>query len=114
MTLAVVTNCSLRLGRMAVPKAGVDFDVVVIAQRAGAYKPDPRPYRLALGELGVERMRALFVAGSMFDANGAGRFGMPVYWHSKAGLPHLEDRIEALVAEERSLEPLLGHVAGTD
>jgi 2-haloacid dehalogenase len=111
VTLAVVTNCSLRLGRMAVAKAGVDFDVVVIAERAGAYKPDPRPYRLALGELGVEPMRALFVAGSMFDVNGAGRLGMPVYWHNKAGLPHPEDGIKALVAEERSLEPLLGHVA---
>jgi len=109
--LAVVTNCSLRLGEMAVAKTGIDYDVVVIAERAGAYKPDPRPYRMALDELGVVPERALFVAGSMFDVNGAGRLGMPVYWHNKAGLPRPEEGSDALIAEERSLEPLLDYVA---
>lgn len=110
--LAVITNCSLRLGRMAIAKTGIDYDVVVIAERAGAYKPDPRPYRMALDELGVEPERALFVAGSMFDVNGAGRLGMPIYWHNKAGLPRPQEGSEALIAEERSLEPLMSHVLG--
>lgn len=113
MPLAVVTNCSTRLGQMAVAKAGINFDVEVIAERAGAYKPDPRPYRLALEELGVAPDQALFVAGSMFDVNGAGRLGMPVYWHNKAGLPRPREGSEALIAEERSLEPLIPHVLGT-
>lgn len=112
--LAVVTNCSTRLGQMAVAKVGVDFDVEVIAERAGAYKPDPRPYRLALEELDVAPDQALFVAGSVFDVNGAGRLGMPVYWHNKAGLPRPEEGVEALVAEQRSLEPLTALVLGAD
>lgn len=110
--LAVVTNCSEWLGRMAIAKAEVEFDVVVIAERAGAYKPDPRPYRMALDELGVAADRALFVAGSVFDVNGAGAMGMDVFWHNRAGLPRPE-HAPALIAESASLEPLPGIVAGT-
>lgn len=109
--LGVVTNCSERLGRMAIAKAGVEFDVIVIAERAGAYKPDPRPYVLALEELGIAPGQALFVAGSVFDVNGAGAVGMDVYWHNRAGLPR-PDHAPALIAEHRSLGPLTDIVAG--
>lgn len=105
--IAVVTNCSTRLGDIAVARMGVPFDVVVIAERAGAYKPDPRPYNMALEELSVAPERALFVAGSPFDVGGAGRLGMPVFWHNKAGLAHPGDGMDALIAEESSLEPLV-------
>lgn len=111
--LAVVTNCSERLGRIAVAKADVSFDAVVIAESAGAYKPDPRPYKRALAELDVAPERALFVAGSPFDVDGAGRLGMPVYWHNKAGLPRPRDGLDALIAEHSSLEPLVGFVTET-
>lgn len=39
--IGVVTNCSERLGRRAASLLGVPFDVVVTAERAGFYKPDP-------------------------------------------------------------------------
>ncbi len=45
--LGIATNCSERLGRMAADRLGVPFDVVVTAERAQWYKPDPRQYRLA-------------------------------------------------------------------
>jgi FMN phosphatase YigB (HAD superfamily) len=109
--LAIVTNCSERLGGKAVASVGVAFDVVVIAERAGAYKPDPRPYRLALDELGVAPERALFVAGSVFDVNGARALGMDVYWHNRAGLPR-PDHAPALIAEHPSLEPLVDIISG--
>src|ERR1700676_561331 len=51
--LGVATNCSEALGRIAASRVGVPFAVVVTAERAGFYKPDPRLYRLALTELGV-------------------------------------------------------------
>jgi FMN phosphatase YigB (HAD superfamily) len=41
--LAVVTNCSVRLGRQAASILPVQWDEVVTAEEAGAYKPDPRP-----------------------------------------------------------------------
>jgi FMN phosphatase YigB (HAD superfamily) len=63
------------------------FTVVVSAERAGAYKPDPRPYQLALDELGLPAERVLFVAGSSHDVVGALRMGMPVIWVNRLGLP---------------------------
>ena len=70
LALGVVTNCSEKLGAKAVACTGIAFDVVVTAERAGFYKPDPRPYRMALDELGVAAGRCLFVAGSAYDLFG--------------------------------------------
>lgn len=84
----IVTNCSEELGLRAARRAG-DFDLVMTAERAGAYKPDPRPYRAALDALGLAPERVLFVAGSAHDVGGASRLGMDVYWANRgsAGPP---------------------------
>jgi 2-haloacid dehalogenase len=103
--IAVVTNCSEELGQRAAARVGVDFDTVVTAEAAGAYKPSPEPYRLVLERVGVDPTRALFVAGSAADITGARGVGMAVYWHNRSRLP-LGDR-EAPLAEHDSLEPLL-------
>ena len=112
--LAVVTNCSVVLGNKAIEKVGVAFDVAVIAEQVGAYKPDPRPYQHALEQLNVTPDRALFVAGSAFDVNGAGRLGMPVFWHNRARLPRPADGVDALKAEHRLLTPLVDFVLRDD
>ena len=104
--LAVVTNCSETMGKAAAGRVGIAFDPVVTAERAGAYKPDPRPYTLALQELGIAPEKALFVAGSAFDVTGAGAIGMPVFWHNHVGLPS-PGSAPALIAEHRSLDPLV-------
>lgn len=82
----IVTNCSRDLGERAAGKAG-RFDLVVTAEDAGAYKPDPRPYRLALSRLGLEGPDVLFVAGSAHDVGGAARAGMDVYWANRGAAP---------------------------
>jgi len=89
LPLAIVTNCSQELAKQAAARVGVAFDVVVSAERAGAYKPDPRPYRWALEELGRSAPDVLFVAGSPHDVVGAAAVGMPVYWANRgdADLP---------------------------
>src|SRR5215472_12892709 len=46
--LAVVTNCSERLGVLAASRLGTRWDCIVTAERAGYYKPHSRPYLLAL------------------------------------------------------------------
>jgi 2-haloalkanoic acid dehalogenase type II len=106
LRLGVVTNCSERLGRLAVERVGVPFDVVVTAERAGWYKPDPHPYRLAIDALGVPVAHCLFVAGSAFDLVGTAQVGLPTYWHNRLGLA-LPAEASPLLAHERSLEPLL-------
>lgn len=85
MTTFIVTNCSVRLGERAARKAGA-FDLVMTAEEAGAYKPDPRPYRAALTKLGLDPKRVLFVAGSAHDVGGASRVGMDVYWANRGGV----------------------------
>lgn len=84
--LGVVTNCSDRLGRRAARLLGVDWDVVVTSEEAGYYKPDPRPYALALARLQAEASQAAFIAGSGYDMFGTGKVGLRTYWHNRAGL----------------------------
>lgn len=82
----IVTNCSRRLGGIAAAGVG-SFDLVMTAEEAGAYKPDPRPYRAALEALRLAPARVLFVAGSAHDVGGAARAGMDVYWANRGGVP---------------------------
>jgi 2-haloalkanoic acid dehalogenase type II len=107
--LGVVTNCSEKLGGIAAGKVGVPFDVIVTSERAGYYKPDPRPYRLALRELGLEPRDVLFVAGSGFDLVGTARVGMNTYWHNRVGLKRPEIAPPPM-HESRSLHDLVDYV----
>jgi 2-haloalkanoic acid dehalogenase type II len=84
--LAVATNCSQRLGRMAASRVGNLFKVVITAERAGYYKPRPEPYLAMLAALGTTPQRTLFVAGSASDVPGAHAVGMPAFWHNRIGL----------------------------
>jgi 2-haloacid dehalogenase len=84
--LAVVTNCSRRLGERAAARLSIDWDLVVTSEEAGFYKPDPRPYRLALDRLGVAPRDAAFVAGSGYDLFGTSAVGLRTYWHNRVGL----------------------------
>ncbi|SIR75864.1 HAD family hydrolase [Pseudacidovorax sp. RU35E] len=104
--LAVVTNCSERLGRRAAALLGVDWDVVVTSEAAGFYKPDPRPYRLALQQLDVAPHEAAFVAGSGYDLFGTSAIGLRTFWHNRVGLARPEG---AAMAEQEAptLAPVL-------
>ncbi len=106
VSLGIVTNCSERLGRIAADRLEVDFAVIVTAERAGFYKPDPRPYRLALEELKVDPERCLFVAGSAYDLVGTAKVGLPAYWHDRIGMTAPEG-VPAPLLHETSLKPLL-------
>lgn len=104
--LAVVTNCSATLGHQAAALLGVDWDVVVTSEEAGFYKPDPRPYRLALDKLGVVAGDAAFVAGSGYDLFGTSAVGMRTFWHNRVGLTR-PDGAPAPEREASTLAPAL-------
>ncbi|WP_233835880.1 HAD-IA family hydrolase [Paraburkholderia sp. ZP32-5] len=108
--LAVVTNCSTRLGHQAAALLPVRWDAIVTAEEAGVYKPDPQPYRLALDKLGVEPQRAVFVAGSSYDMFGTAAVGLRTYWHNRVGLS-LVDGARAPEIESPSLDQLLPWLA---
>lgn len=108
--MAVVTNCSTRLGEAAAKRAGGVFQSVITAESVGFYKPRPEPYLAALKALGTEPARTLFVAGSASDVPGAQAAGMPVYWHNRIGLTPRDDAVAQFL--ERTLDRLPGLVLG--
>jgi 2-haloacid dehalogenase len=85
--LGIVTNTSQHLAEVAAGATGGAFEAIVSAERAGAYKTDPRAYRAGLAALGLPPDRVLFVAGSAHDVPGAAAVGMPVYWSNRDRLP---------------------------
>jgi 2-haloalkanoic acid dehalogenase type II len=109
--LAVVTNCSDRLGRRAAAILPVQWDVVITAEEAGSYKPDPRPYRLALDKLGVAPEEAAFVAGSSYDMFGTAAVGLRTYWHNRIGLP-LVTGAQRPEVESPTLDSLVSWASG--
>jgi 2-haloacid dehalogenase len=106
LRLGIVTNCSEELGQVAAARTGIGFAVIVTAERAGFYKPHPRPYRIALDALGVPPGRCLFVAGSPYDLFGTSRLGLPTYWHDRTAMT-APPGIPPPLWHEQTLTPLL-------
>jgi 2-haloalkanoic acid dehalogenase type II len=104
--LAIVTNCSTHLGEQAAGLFDIDWDVIVTAQSAGFYKPDPRPYQMALDRLNVRAGEAAFVAGSSYDMFGTAKLGLRTYWHNRVGLD-LVHGAQAPELEAPTLDALL-------
>ncbi|OZI71398.1 HAD-IA family hydrolase [Bordetella genomosp. 12] len=104
--LAVVTNCSEHLGKQAASLLGVEWDAVVTSEEAGYYKPDPRPYLLALERLDVPPAEAAFVAGSGYDMFGTAAVGLRTFWHNRIGLT-LPAGAAAPEREAADLQPAL-------
>jgi len=98
--IGVITNCSEKLGVEAANKLGVKFDVVLTAERAGYYKPDPRVYETAIKEINEAPERILYVAGSPYDVRGSAATGMPVYWHNRIGLVDIEASSKAIESSD--------------
>ena len=109
--LAVVTNCSIRMGRLAAGRLRTKWDCIVTAEEAGCYKPDPRPYRLALSTLGIAPKDAAFVAGSGYDLFGTSAVGLRTYWHNRVGLARPEGAPPAAV-ESPTLDLLIPWLEG--
>ena len=107
--LAVVTNCSETLGRVAVARIGVAFDVVVTAERAGHYKPHPRPYRLALEGARRDGGGRPLRRRLPYDLFGAAAIGMPVFWHNRLRMT-APPSAPAPLAQHDNLYPLLQSV----
>jgi 2-haloacid dehalogenase len=79
--LGVITNCDDDLFAASEARLGVAFDVVVTAQQAKRYKPNPRGFELAFERIGLPPARILHVAQSLFhDHVTAKRLGLRTVW----------------------------------
>ena len=75
LALAVVSNWDCSLGEQ-LREAGIELDVAVSCAEAGAAKPDPAIFGIALERLGVEPGRALHVGDTAEDEEGARAAGL--------------------------------------
>ena len=84
----VLTNSAAETGRAALAQAGLDLPVVAGSDEAGAHKPDPRPYELAIQRLGAAPAEVCLVAAHWWDVLGAARAGLATGWVARgAALP---------------------------
>jgi 2-haloacid dehalogenase len=66
------------------------IELVLSAQDAGAYKPDPRPYRMALDRTGVDAGAVCLVSTHWWDVAGAKRAGLRTGWVARRELALLD------------------------
>ncbi len=85
--LAILSNGTPQMLHSAVERTGLapHFEAVFSVERVGAFKPDPRVYRLACDGLGVAPDQIAFVSSNSWDAYAASAFGMRVIWCNRAG-----------------------------
>jgi 2-haloacid dehalogenase len=62
------------------------IELIVSAADAGAYKPDPRPYRLAVERTGAAAEEVALVAAHWWDVAGAKRAGLRTGWVARVDL----------------------------
>lgn len=80
--LFALTNSSTESAEELLGKAGLRdfFELALSTDEAGACKPDPRPYRMALDRAGSAPPEACMVAAHGWDILGADAVGMRTVW----------------------------------
>jgi 2-haloacid dehalogenase len=79
--LAILSNVDDGLFAMTQPQLGVEFDQVITAQQARAYKPSLKIFQLALSRVGVPAHRILHVGQSLYhDVLPAQSLGLATVW----------------------------------
>jgi 2-haloacid dehalogenase len=79
--LAIISNVDDDLFAATRPQLGVEFDQIITAQQASAYKPSLQIFDLALSRIGVSPQRILHVGQSLYhDVLPAQSLGMATVW----------------------------------
>jgi len=79
--LAIVSNVDDDLLAATLPKLGVEFDQIITAQQAKAYKPSLKIFELALSRVGAPAHRVLHVGQSLYhDVLPAQALGLATGW----------------------------------
>jgi 2-haloacid dehalogenase len=88
LRLGVLTQSSPEAAEGVLRFAGLRdrFELVVSVQEAGAFKPDPRPYRLAVERTGAPADEVALVAAHWWDVTGAKAAGLRTGWVGRRDL----------------------------
>ena len=108
----ILSNGTLAMLEPLVRKPGVSghIDGILSVDAAGAYKPHPRVYQLAVDALSLPPARIGFVSSNGWDAVGAKAFGFRTFWINRSGAP-AERHGPAPDRELANLAELLAHLA---
>jgi 2-haloacid dehalogenase len=89
LKLVIVSNSDHSIMDHTLRQLDLPFHDVVLAEDAGAYKPDPRPLQLALERLAIPHEQVIHVAfGFEYDIATAQNLGMQSAWVNR----HVEPR----------------------
>src|SRR6476646_4408158 len=80
-SLAILSNCDRDLIAQSLPRLGVRFDRVIVAEDVGSYKPQPGHWNRFFELTEADPQRHVHVGASLFhDVAPAGEMGMPTVW----------------------------------
>jgi putative hydrolase of the HAD superfamily len=108
--LGIVSNGSTAVQEAKITQLGLSalVDAVLISEREGIRKPDPKIFHLALARLGAEASEAWFVGDNPDDdIAGALAVGLRTFWRECADWPRPTTQCETI----RSLDELLSLVS---
>jgi 2-haloacid dehalogenase len=96
--LAIISNVDDDLFAATRPQLGVQFDQIITAQQAAAYKPSLKIFELALSRIGAPAHRILHVGQSVYhDVIPAQSLGLATVWVNR---PSVRSGVGAVKAVE--------------
>lgn len=84
--IALITNTDNDIIKETVKQLGVEFDDIITAEMAGAYKPSHKGFHLALERLGLDKSEVLHAGfGFKYDVVPATELGFETCWINRYG-----------------------------
>jgi 2-haloacid dehalogenase len=92
---------------------GLAWHGVLSASLAQSFKPDPKVYRMALGQLGVDAAQVMMVAAHPWDLRAAAREGLATAYINRPGAegPRAEDHFTVVAEDLNGLARILDRIA---
>jgi 2-haloacid dehalogenase len=90
LRLVTLTNGATSVAQRLLNDAGLidAFELLLSAEQAGFWKPDPRAYAYAMSRCGIPAAEAMLVTVHPWDVDGARRAGLSAAWVNRAGLDY--------------------------
>ncbi|WP_141430800.1 haloacid dehalogenase type II [Bacillus sp. 03113] len=84
--IVLITNTDDAIITESVKQIGVEFDEIITAEQAGAYKPSHKGFHLALERLGLDKSEVLHAGfGFKYDVVPATELGFKTCWINRQG-----------------------------
>ncbi|OLQ51221.1 haloacid dehalogenase, type II [Bacillus licheniformis] len=114
--IALITNTDDEIIKESVKQIGVEFDEIITAEQANAYKPNANGFHLALERLGLDKSEVLHAGfGFKYDVVPATKLGFKTCWINRQGEVRPVDVKETyLVGDMSTFALLIKAMAETD